>query len=75
MLNITIGTNTTRKKVIIDPNKTIEEVLKENNINLSVGTIHLNGARIQVSDLSKTFSELGVTDGAFLISIAKADNA
>lgn len=75
MLNITIGTNTSRKKVIVSPDKTLREVLAENEVNTNVGTIYMDGIPVQVSDLGKTLSEIGVTDNAFIISVAKADNA
>jgi len=75
MLNITIGTNTSRKKVIVEPNKVLREVLEENGVNTGVGTIHIDGTPLQVGDLNKTLEEIGVTDKAYIISIAKADNA
>lgn len=75
MLNITIGTNTSRKKIVVSGDKTLREVLDENEVNTGVGTIHIDGIPVQVSDLGKTLNELGVTDKAYIISIAKADNA
>ena len=75
MLNITIGTNTSRKKVIVSPDRTLRDILAENEVNTGVGTIYMDGIPVQVSDLGKTLSELGVTDNAFIISVAKADNA
>lgn len=75
MLNITIGTNTSRKKIVVSPDKTLRDVLTENEVNTGVGTIHIDGIPVQISDLGKTLEELGVTDKAYIISIAKADNA
>lgn len=75
MLNITIGTNTSRKKVIVEPTRILRDLLEENQVNTGVGTIHIDGMPLQVSDLGKTLEELGVTDKAYIISIAKADNA
>lgn len=75
MINVTIGTNTSRKKVIIDQNTKLSDVLSENRVNTSVGTIHIDGTPIAKSDYDKTLSELNVTDNAYIISVAKADNA
>lgn len=75
MLNVTIGTNTSRKKVIVDPNTTLNDVLTENEVNTSVGTIHIDGNAISRADYGKTLAELGVETNAYIISVAKADNA
>lgn len=75
MLNVTIGTNTSRKKVIVDPNTVLRDLLTENGVNLSVGTVHIDGIPMTVAQLGSTLAEIGVSDGAFIISVAKADNA
>ena len=75
MINLTIGTNTSRKKVIVDPNTTLSEVLSANDVNTSVGTIHIDGMPINRADYGKTLNELGIADNAYIISVAKADNA
>ena len=75
MLSITIGTNTNRKKVIVDPNKTLNDVLVENGVNTSVGSIHIDGNAISRTDYGKTLADLGVETNAYIISVAKADNA
>lgn len=75
MINVTIGTNTSRKKVIVDPNTTLADVLADNGVNTSVGTIHVDGMPISRSDYEKTLSELDIKDNAYIISVAKADNA
>lgn len=75
MINVTIGTNTSRKKVIVDPDTTLRDILSENGVNTGVGTIHIDGVPVTASDLGKTLNEIGVTDNAFIISVAKADNA
>lgn len=75
MLNVTIGTNTSRKKVIVAPNMTLRAVLEQNNVNTNVGTVCINGEPQVASNLDKTLEELNVTNNAFIISVAKADNA
>ena len=75
MLNITIGTNTSRKQIIASPDTVLRNLLQDNGVNLSVGAIHIDGQSISVGDLDKTLEELGVENKAFIISVAKADNA
>ena len=75
MISITVGTNTKRKQVVVDPNLTVRQVLEQNGVNYSVGNINLDAKILNQSDLDKTLTELGVTCGAYIINVAKADNA
>lgn len=75
MIQVTIGTNTNRRKVTVDPNTTIKTVLEANDVNYAVATLHIDGATLQPGDLNKTFSEFGITDSCYLIAVVKADNA
>ena len=75
MIKVTIGTNTNRKNVNVDPNRTIKSVLDENDINYITGTLHLDGATLQPGEINKTFADFGITDSCYLISVVKADNA
>jgi hypothetical protein len=75
MISITVGTNTKRKQVVVDPNLTVRQVLEQNGVNYSVGNINLDAKILNQSDLDKTLTELGVTSGAYIINVAKADNA
>lgn len=75
MLNITIGTNTDRNKVLVDPNTTIKDALIDNQVDYSRATLQLDGATLKAGDINKTFAELECTDGAFLIAVVKADCA
>lgn len=75
MIQVTIGTNTDRKRITIDPSKTIKSVLDENEVNYAVATLHLDGATLQPGDMNKSFAEMGITDSCYLIAVVKADNA
>ena len=77
MINLTIGTNTERKNVIVEPNAVLADVLQENNVSTTSAAIHLNGSLIPGCDLDQTFEELGVEDDtqAMLIAVVKADSA
>ena len=75
MIRVTIGTNTNRKTVNVDPNRTIKSVLDENDINYITGTLHLDGATLQPGEINKTFADFNITESCYLISVVKADNA
>ena len=75
MIKVTIGTNTNRKAVNVDPNRTIKSVLDEQAINYTTGTLHLDGATLQPGEINKTFADFGITDSCYLIAVVKADNA
>ena len=75
MVKVTIGTNTTRRKVIVPKTKVLRDLLDENEVNYSVATLHLDGASLGVGDIDKTFSELGIGDACYLIAVVKTENA
>lgn len=75
MLELTIGTNLKRIKVIISGSTTVGAALEDNDIDYSTAQLYLNGATINPGDTSKTFSELGINDKAVLIAVTKVDNA
>ena len=77
MINLTIGTNTERKTVVVEPTDVLGEVLEQNNVSTTSAAIHLNGSLIPGCDLGETFEDLGVEDDtqAMLIAVVKADSA
>ena len=75
MIKVTVGTNTRRTSVIVEPNRTLRSVLEEQEIDYSTGTLHLDGSTVTPGQLDKTFAELGITEKCFLISVVKADGA
>lgn len=75
MISVTLGTNTSRKTIVVEESKVLRDVLTENGINISVGTVHIDGIPVSISDMGSTLAELGVSNRAYIISVAKADNA
>ena len=77
MISLTLGTNTRRATVIVEPNATVRSVLAENQVSMSGKTINLDGSPVREYELDKTFVELGIVDGATaaLIAVEKADSA
>lgn len=74
MVQVTVGNNVKREKVIVDGNTTLKQVLEDAGIDYTRGVMNLDGATLQPGDLEKTFDDFGVTR-CFLLNIVKADNA
>ena len=75
MLQITVGTNTNRKVVMIPEDYTLRQCLEENGVNYSAGQTSLDGCVLQPGDMDKTFAEMGVKEKGYLVNVAKMDNA
>ena len=75
MIQVTIGTNTSRTKVVVDPATTPRKVLEASNINYSTAAVHLDGASLKPGEMDKSFSDLGITENCYLIAVIKADNS
>ena len=75
MIKVILGTNTNKQTVILDPNTTLRKALEDAYIEYDRGLLHLDGAPISAGDIDKTFSNLGVTEKCFLISVVKVQNA
>lgn len=73
MIQVTIGTNTNRKRITVDPSKTLKSVLDENGIDYSTGGIHLDGLAVGGEGLNKSFAEHGITEDCILIAVVKGD--
>lgn len=73
MIRVTIGTNTNRKAIIVDPSRSLKSVLDENNIDYSRGGIHLDGLAVGGEGLNKSFTEHGITEDCFLVAVVKGD--
>lgn len=75
MIQVTIGTNTNRVRKTIDPSMTLRTLLEENGINYTSGQLHLDGCALAPGDLDRSFSDFGITESCYLLSVVKADNA
>lgn len=74
MIQVKIGTNAQRKTVILDENTTLKRALEDNEVDYSVGNVHLDGSALNPGELNKTFAELGVVESCFLLCVVKVDN-
>lgn len=80
MIKVFVGNNVERKSDIVEPTKTLRQVLEANEIDYTRGVMHLDGSSLSPGDLNKTFAELGYDgskgkDRCFLLNVVKADNA
>lgn len=71
---IYVGVPEQDKEVVVDDCKTVETVLKENNVTIN-GIVQHNGTSIAKTNLSKTLAELGVVDNDTIFVVKKLDNA
>lgn len=75
MVKVTVGNNIKRNAVIVDSTVTLRSVLKDNGIDYTRGTMHLDGCPLVPGDLDKTFEEMGIGEECWLLNVVKADNA
>lgn len=75
MIKVTVGSNVKRNTVIVDSTVTLRSVLKDNGIDYTRGTMHLDGCPLQPGDLYKTFKDFGLGEECWLLNVVKADNA
>lgn len=75
MINVTLITNGSRDNVLVSENKTLREVLEENDINYAVGQTAIDGCPINAGDMDSSFADLGVTEKCYLSVVVKAMNA
>ncbi len=73
MIKVTIGTNTSRKQVTVDPSRTLKDVLDENGIDYSRGGIFLDGLSVGGEALNKSFTEHEIAEECLLVSVVKGD--
>ena len=75
MIKVTVGNNVSREAVIVSEDTTLRQVLEDNGIDYSTGSMHLDGSTLRPGDLDKTFKDFGIEGSTFLLNMAKADNA
>lgn len=73
MIQVTVGTNTDRNRVMVNPGTTVRTVLEDNHIDYAAGAIRLDSEPISGAELDKTFEDFGITEKCYLLSIVKAN--
>ena len=75
MIQVTVGNNVRREKIVVSANTTLRTALEQAGIDYTRGTMHLDGSSLQAGDLDKTFADFGIAEKCFLLNVVKADNA
>ncbi|MBQ0014746.1 MAG: hypothetical protein KBS82_05440 [Oscillospiraceae bacterium] len=75
MVQVTVGNNLKKQKVIVDAKTTLRTVLTDAGVDYTHGVMHLDGASLNPGDMDKTFEDFGITESCFLLNVVKADNA
>lgn len=75
MITVKVGNNLDRKTVMVDSSATLREVLTNNGVDYSRGTVTLDGAALPAGSLDRTFDSFGIDEVCYLSSIIKTDNA
>jgi len=73
MIQVTVGNNVKRERVIVEDSTTLRAVLEDNGIEYTRGVMHLDGSSLVAGDLDKTFADFGIAEKCFLLNVVKAD--
>ena len=75
MLQIKVGTNTSRQTLIVPESDTPKDVLEKADVDYGIATIHLDGSVLSASEMNTSLGDLGITESAQLIAVVKQENA
>ena len=76
MIKVTIGANNfDRKTVLVESTATPRQVFEENGVDYAGRRYTLNNMPVNEENIDTALADLGVSDRAFLLCVAKIDNA
>lgn len=75
IVNVKIGTNLNRTTVSVTSDRTIRQLLEENNINYATTTVFLDGDTVRAGDMDKTLEDFNIQDTCYIIASQKTENA
>lgn len=75
IVNVKIGTNLNRETISVTSDRTIRELLEQQNINYATTTVFLDGDTIRAGDMDKTLDEFNIADTCYIIASQKTENA
>ena len=75
IVSVKIGTNLNRNTITATSDKTIRQLLEENEINYATTTVYLDGDTIKAGDMDKTLNDFNIADTCYIIASQKAENA
>lgn len=73
--NVTLATPDNRSTVRIDDTMSIEDLLKQNNVNYSRASIMLDGTPLPTADLQKSLKDLEAGSNCTISVCVKLQNA
>ena len=75
MIKIRLVTNNPTKTVIVPEQKTVRQVLEENNVNYQTAVVALSGMTLAFDELDQPLSDFGVGDETVISALARKNNA
>lgn len=75
MVSIKVGTNDRRSTVLVESNKTLREILEDNEINYATAAVYLDGSTLNPGDMDKTLDDFGIGESCYLVAVIKTTNA
>lgn len=75
IVNVKVGTNLNRTTVAVTSDKTVRNILEEQDINYATTTIFLDGATLQPGDMDKSLDDFNIGDSCYIIASQKTENA
>lgn len=75
MIQVIVGTTTTRNTKNYTADTTLRYILEDNAVDYSVAQVMLDGASLHAGDMDKTLADMNVTEKCMLIAVVKASNA
>ena len=74
MINLTLGTNTTRTTILVPETETPKQSFQNNNIEIGTAQVYLDSSILNTAGMNKSYAEHGIKDTAMLIAVIKQDN-
>lgn len=75
MIQVIVGTTTTRNTKNYTADTTLRYILEDNAVDYSVAQVMLDGSSLHAGDMDKTLADMNVTEKCMLIAVVKASNA
>ena len=75
IVEVKVGTNLNRVSKSYPSNKTVREILEDNEINYATTTIFVDGVTVQMGQMDSTLEELGIKESCYIIAAQKTENA
>ena len=75
MVEVLVGSSTSRSKKIYPSNTSIRNILEDNDIAYASSQIMLDGMAIQADGMDKTLDDYNIAEKCILVSAIKSNNA